>query len=113
MRLLALMSAAALAVGSQEETAQLARHAVAGRRLHTRDERQRDYCADDGGSSSDVCTDATRRLRLFQIPNGGFVGGFLLPPSETDATGAAGGRAAGQAAAAVDFARAAVEPDYI
>src|SRR5690349_21258637 len=110
---LALMSSAALAVGSQEKTAQLVRHAVACRRLHARDEGQRDYCAYDGGSSSDICADATRRLGLFQIPDGGLVGGFLLPPAEADAAGPAGRRAAGQAAAAVDLARAAIEPDYI
>src|SRR5690349_19597562 len=113
MRRLALMSSAALAIGSQEKTAQLVRHAVACRRLHARNERQRNYCAYDRRSSSDICADATRRLGLFQIPDSGLVGGFLLPPPETDATGAARGRAASQAAAAVDLARAAVEPDYI
>src|SRR5262249_12237315 len=67
----------------------------------------------DGGSSGHVGTDATRGLALFQIPNGGLVGGFLLPPAEADTARPTGRCAAGQAAAAVGFAGAAVQPDYI
>src|SRR6185436_13405396 len=70
-------------------------------------------CSDNGGSSSDIGADATRGLGLFQIPDGGLVGRFLLPPAEPDAAGAAGRRAARQAASAIGFAGAAVEPDYI
>src|SRR5690349_24463055 len=100
-------------VGSRKEAAQLVRHAIACRRLHTSDEWQRNYCPNDGGSSSDICTDATRGFGLFQIPNGGLVSRLLLPPADADAARSAGGRAAGQAAAAVGLARVAVEPDYI
>src|SRR5689334_752014 len=107
------MSSGGDAVGSREKAAQLGRHAVACRRLHARDERQWNYGPDDGGSSGDVRTHATRGLGRFQIPNGGLVGGFLLPPAEADAARTAGRRAACQAAAAVGLARAAVEPDYI
>src|SRR5690349_7751416 len=107
------MSSGGDTVGSREKAAQLGRHAVACRRLHARDERQWNYGPDDGGSSGDVRTHATRGLGRFQIPNGGLVGGFLLPPAEADATRATGRRAAGQAAAAVGLARAAVEPEYI
>src|SRR5690349_5120541 len=100
-------------VGSREEAAQLVRHAVACRGLHARDEWQRNYCPNDGGSSSDICTDATRGFGLFQIPDGGLVSRFLLPPAEADAARSAGRCAAGQAAAAVGLARVAIEPDYI
>src|SRR4051812_31671554 len=100
-------------VGSREKAAQLGRHAIACRRRHARDERQWDFCAYDGRSSSDIRADATRRLRLFQIPDGGFVGGLFLPPAEADATRSAGRRAASQAAAAIGLASAAVHPDYI
>src|SRR6478752_1508176 len=101
------------AVGSREKAAQLVGHAIARRRLYSRDERQRHYGPHDGGSSSDIGADATRGLALFQIPDGRLVGGFLLPPAEADAARSAGRRTAGQAAAAVGLAGAAVQPDYI
>src|SRR5688572_12477617 len=99
--------------GSREKAAQLVGHAVACRGLDSRDERQRNYGSHDGGSSSDIGADATRRLGLFQIPDGSLVGGLLLPPAEADAAGTAGRRTAGQAAAAIGLARAAIQPDYI
>src|SRR5262245_24398910 len=107
------MSPGGYAVGSREKAAQLGRHAIARRCLHARYEWQRNYGPHDGGSSGDIGPDATRGLGLFQIPNGGLVGGFLLPPSEADAARSAGRRATGQAAAAIRLARAAVQPDYI
>src|SRR5690349_16975537 len=107
------MSSGGDTVGSREKAAQLGGHAVACRRLHARDERQWNYGPHDGGSSGDVGADATRRLGCFQIPNGGLVGRFLLPPAEADATRAAWCRATGQAAAAIGLASAAIEPDYI
>src|SRR6185503_13937734 len=107
------MSSGGLTVGSREKAAQLVGHAIARRRLHARYERQGHHGAHDGRSPGDVGTHATRGLALFQIPNGRLVGGFLLPPSDSDATRAAGGRTTSQAAAAVGLAGVAVQPDYI
>ena len=44
----------------EKKAAQLGRHAIACGGLHPRDEWQRNYCPNDGGSSSDICADATR-----------------------------------------------------
>src|SRR4051812_48042461 len=107
------MGTGRLAIGSRKKAAQLVGHAIARRRLHARDEGQWNYGPHDGGSSSDIGPDATRGLALFQIPNGGLVRGFLLPPTEADTARSAGCRTAREAAAAVGLAGAAVEPDYI
>src|SRR5207248_3205137 len=96
-----------------EESAQLPGHPVAGRALHARDEGQRNDRADNGGGAGDVGADAARGFRLLDVPDGRLVTGFLFPPAETDATGRARRGAAGDAAAAVGLAAAAVHPDDV
>src|SRR5437660_4191567 len=96
-----------------EESAQLPGHPVAGRALHARDEGQRNDRADDGGGAGDVGADAAGGFRLLDVPDGRLVAGFLFPPAEADATGRARRGAAGNAAAAVGLAAAAVHPDDV
>src|SRR5882672_10320676 len=110
---LRLVGTGRIRLGSREKAAQLVRHAITCGCLHARDEWQWNDGSDNRGSSGDIRVDGTRRLRLFQIPNCGLVGRFLLPPTEAYAACAAGCRSTSETAAAVGFARAAVEPDYI
>src|SRR5688572_31394473 len=56
----------------------------------------RSYGANDRRCSGNVRADATRGFPLFQIPDRGLVGGFLLPPAKTDTARAAGRCAAGE-----------------
>src|SRR5205823_1763476 len=81
-----------------------------GRGGATRREQDR---AGNGGGAGDVGADAARGFRLLDVPDGRLVTGFLFPPAETDATGRARRGAAGDAAAAVGLAAAAVHPDDV
>src|SRR5205814_44246 len=69
--------------------------------------------AGDAGGAGDVGADAAGGFRLLDVPDGRLVAGFLFPPAEADATGRARRGAAGNAAAAVGLAAAAVHPDDV
>src|SRR5882724_8299456 len=98
-------------IAACEESTQLAPHPVTCGPLHARNERQRDDCADDGGSSGHICADTACRLALFEIPDDGFVAGFLLPPAKADAPRRARFRSAREASTPVVLLRAHVQAD--
>ena len=72
-----------------DEGAQLVGQTLARRRPCARDQRNRH---DQGGQergTADVCRDGAGRLEPFQVPNRRIVVRIVLPPCETEASGAA------------------------
>ena len=86
---------------------------VAGSALHARNEGQRHDGADNGRGAADIGAHRAHRPRLLEVPDGGLVLRFLFPPAKADAARRARRDAAGEAAAAIGAARAAIEPHHV